>query len=87
MDNVRTRVLAAAMDLVNGQRESDYGTPQESFTRIADMWTAYLGYKVTGRDVCIMMGLLKAGRLSNGHHQDSAIDASAYFALSAEVAE
>ena len=31
MDNVRTRVLAAAMDLVNGQRESDYGTPQESF--------------------------------------------------------
>lgn len=85
--NERTKVLHQAIDLINGDREKDYGSPAENFQTIADMWSAYLGYSVASRDVCNMMALLKIARLRNGQHRDSSLDGAAYLSLGFEVGE
>lgn len=87
--NTRTRTLEAASALINGERQSQYGTPQENFACIAAMWTAYLDAEapLTPADVANMMALLKVARLRNGAHLDSCIDGAGYLALSAELAE
>lgn len=83
--NERTSVLEDASSLINGQRQSDYGTPAENFQCIADMWAAYLGREISPADVTNMMALLKIARLRNGHHRDSFVDGCGYLALGAEL--
>jgi hypothetical protein len=83
--NKRTEILETAKHLVNGDRQNDYGDATESFQCIAEMWTAYLGADVSGRDVCNMMALLKIARLRNGPQDDSAVDGAGYLALGAEI--
>jgi len=85
--NTRSEVLAIAGDLINGERQAHYGTPQDNFGTTAEMWTAYLGRDISPADVCHMMALLKIARLKRGPHRDSSIDACGYMALGAEVAE
>lgn len=85
MDNDRTKVLAEAIDLINGPREKHYGTPQQNFATVADMWSAYLGHGISSADVCHMMALLKIARLRNGKHRDSSVDTAGYMALGFEV--
>ena len=85
--NTRSQVLDEAKKLINGPREEEYGNPEKSFGKTANMWSAYLGYAVSARDVCNMMALLKLARLSHGVHLDSSVDAAGYLALGAEVAE
>ena len=82
--NVRTTVLEEAIGLINGPRQSHYGTPQESFGATSHMWSAYLGIKVSPGDVCRLMCLLKLARLRNGRHYDSSCDGAGYMALGAE---
>jgi DNA-binding transcriptional regulator GbsR (MarR family) len=85
--NTRSEVLAIAGDLINGDRQDHYGTPQDNFGTTAEMWTAYLGRDISPADVCHMMALLKIARLKRGPHRDSSIDACGYMALGAEVSE
>ena len=87
MDNKRTKVLAEAMDLVNGQRNRDYGSPEVNFRRIADGWSIILQTDVTPEMVALCMAWLKIARLVNGPHSDSYVDAAAYMALAAELSE
>jgi len=86
-NNIRSDVLMQALNLINGDREKDYGTPKENFSTIAEMWTSYMGHKVDASDVCNMMVLLKMARLRNGGHIDSSTDAAGYAALAAEMIE
>lgn len=86
-DNKRSRVLADAMDLVNGDRQADYGPPAENFKRIADGWAVILQADVTPEMVALCMAWLKIARLVNGPHDDSYVDAAAYMALAAELSE
>ena len=83
--NKRTEILETAATLINGARERDYGDATESFQCIAEMWSAYLGVAVSGRDVCNLMALLKIARLRNGAHEDSSVDGAGYLALGAEI--
>jgi len=83
--NERTSVLEDASSLINGARQSDYGTPAENFQCIADMWAAYLGREISPADVTNMMALLKIARLRNGYHRDSFVDGCGYLALGAEL--
>ena len=89
----RSDILAEADSLINGERQAHYGTPQENFAVIADMWNAYIGafynfrdgVELTPADVCHMMALLKIARLRNGPHHDSSVDACGYMALGGEL--
>lgn len=85
MENERTKILQEASELINGQRQSDYGTPRANFSAIAAMWSAYLGADIEPRDVANMMALLKIARLRMANHRDSAVDGCGYIALSHEL--
>ena len=80
-------ILDEAKATVNGPRQDDYGSASESFTAISEMWSTFLGVKVTPDQVAVCMALLKAARLRHGPHKDSYLDAAAYMALAYEVAE
>ena len=86
-DNKRSRVLAEAMDLVNGDRARDYGTPAANFGRCAAGWSVILDHDVSAEQVALCMAFLKIARLVNGPHDDSYVDAAAYMALAAELSE
>lgn len=84
----RNRVLSEAERCVCGQREQDYGTPENSFHKIGTFWTAYLNYavKIDAEDVAAMMALLKIARISkNPQHMDSWVDLAGYAACGGEI--
>lgn len=85
--NTRTKTLEQASALVNGDRERDYGTPQENFARIAERWSQIVGRRLEPWEVCHMLADLKMARLVNGPHRDSFIDLCGYGALAAELTE
>lgn len=83
----RAAILADAAALICGPRQADYGPPAESFGRIAAMWSAFLGRRVTPAQVAGCMALVKLARLAHDPaHRDSAVDAAGYVALLAELA-
>lgn len=81
----RTEILTKANELVNGDRQAHYGTPQENFKRIAVGWSVLLEADVSPEQVALCMAWLKLARLVNGPHDDSYIDGAAYMALAGEL--
>lgn len=85
-DSIRTEILRAAESMVSGQRQQDYGTPENNFARIAALWSAYTGYPYTPADVAAMMILLKVARIkTTPSHRDSWIDIAGYAACGGEA--
>lgn len=89
----RADILHAAEKCVCGQREQDYGTPEDNFKTIAELWEAYLNkactrgvnVRVEAKDVAVMMALLKIARIAaGGGKADSWIDLAGYAACGAE---
>ena len=95
----RAAVLEKARACVCGEREQDYGSPEDSFGCIAELWEAYLRaacvspdsvVRVTPTDVAMMMALLKIARVGTsfvGGTADSFVDLAGYAACGAECAE
>lgn len=82
--NIREVLLAQAEQLVNGDRNVDYGDPNADFERTADMWSAYLGHPVAKHDVAAMMCLLKISRIAwSADKWDSWVDLAGYAACGA----
>ena len=79
-------ILRVAYELVNAERQDDYGPPAASFARIAVLWSAYLGHSVTAHDVAMLMALLKVSREAHQHKPDNLVDGAAYLALAADMA-
>ena len=83
----RTELLNKALEIVNGARQENYGSPESNFARIAAFWTLYLQRHITPADVAIMMVLMKTARLQNNiKHEDSWVDIAGYAANGVEVA-
>ncbi len=84
----RADVLDAAKKCVCGQREQDYGSPENNFQIIDNLWTAYMGgVEFTPTDVAMMMALLKIARISSGTAtEDSFVDLAGYAACGGEIA-
>lgn len=90
----RADILHAAEKCVCGQRETDYGTPEDNFKAIAELWNVYLDRVSVGKygntivdekDVAVMMALLKIARIARGGGKaDSWIDLAGYAACGAE---
>lgn len=81
----RKAILKQAEQCVCGQRETDYGRPEDNFGRIALMWSAYTGCTITAQDVAMMMALLKIARIRNGGTVDSFVDLAGYAACGGEI--
>lgn len=82
----RTEILLAAQRCVCGDREQDYGSPEDSFATIAALWTAYLGAEIDSKDVAAMLALLKIARIAAGHaKEDNWVDLAGYAACGGEI--
>lgn len=82
----RKRVLKEAERCVCGQREQDYGAPENNFSRIAEFWATYKGVEFSPVDVAIMMALLKVARIANNQgHMDNYVDGCGYFCVGGEL--
>lgn len=58
---------------------------EDTFPTIAKLWSAYLSKPISESDVCALMILLKAARLSAGYSSaDSLVDIAGYAACAAE---
>ena len=82
----RNDVLEKTKTIINGEREGQYGSPEDSFQIIADMWTSYLGLRITATDIANMMILMKVARNANGvYKDDNWIDICGYAAIGGEL--
>lgn len=70
--------LADAAKIVYGQRRDSYGAPEDNHTRTAQLWSTYLGFPVTARQVCMMMILLKISRDKHSETLDNLTDIAGY---------
>lgn len=86
----RAEILEAARVCVCGEREQDYGTPEDSFALIGKLWAAYMGVPFTPKDVAmlmaLLMALLKVARIKAGDKADSFVDLAGYAACAGEIA-
>ncbi len=95
----RETVLDAAKRCVCGDREQDYGSPENNFRTIASMWNSYLcgaglmenhdptvWKGIKPKDVAAMLALLKIARIASGHAKaDNWIDLAGYAACGGEL--
>lgn len=86
----RKEIFDAALACVNGERNENYGTPEDSFQMIASFWNAYLCISDEGgiraRDVAAMLALLKIARIARGAvHDDNWVDLAGYAACGGEI--
>lgn len=92
-------ICEQASKIISGERQGQYGAPENSFAVIAKFWNVYLdardvrdseGHRINApilaNDVANMMALMKIARISNGvFKEDSYVDAIGYLAIGAEL--
>ena len=90
---MRELVLDEAHNNVMGQRNQDYGSPEDNFKDIASLWNSYFTNSSKGipnirsHDVAVLMMLVKIARLkASPGHRDSWVDTAGYAACGAECA-
>lgn len=81
----RQEILQAAAQCVLHDRDNQYGTPEDSFQMIADLWSAYLDAIIKPRDVAAMMALLKIARIKRSSKEDNWVDLAGYAACGGEI--
>lgn len=89
----REEVLVEAKKCVCGDREEDYGKPENNFATIAALWTNYLNttfndinFIIGPEDVAAMMILLKVSRIASGNGKnDNWVDIAGYAACGGEL--
>lgn len=98
-ETARAKILNEAMDITHKDRNANYGSPEDNFQQIADLWNAYLnarvrnvglgspkGYQIQPADVAVMNMLIKVARLAKTlSHHDSAVDIAGYAACLGEI--
>jgi hypothetical protein len=83
----RGKVLDLAKQVINGERQDQYGSPEDSFSHIADYWSVYLSEResthivLSANDICAMMTLFKIAREANQHKADNLVDAAGYIGI------
>lgn len=83
----RVAALREAAGLISGDRDKQYGGPEENFTRIAKIWSVILGQEVLAEDVAMMMIGLKVARYAarSGFQPDTWVDIAGYAGCGYEV--
>jgi hypothetical protein len=92
--NTRTELLNEADRLVNGDRDNQYGDPNDDFQKTAKMWDVYLNAirkerpHLLPHDVAVMMMLLKISRIAwSPEKRDNWVDLAGYAACGWDCAE
>ena len=85
----RQRMLDEAGTIISGQRDAQYGGPEDNFGRIAKIWSVIFGIEITPEDVAMAMVGLKVARYASksGFQPDTWVDIAGYAACGYEVGE
>lgn len=78
-------ILEEANRIIHSDRAQAYGSAEDSFYRIAALWSAYLGENIEAHDVAMMMVLLKVSRAKTDTGDDTMIDIAGYAALATRL--
>lgn len=93
----RKEILDTALQCVNGDRDEQYGNPEDNFKQIAQYWMVYLEHCgalsddvddiiIRPQDVAAMLSLLKISRIANGKPKDDNwVDLAGYAACGGEI--
>lgn len=83
----RIEILDLANECICGDRNLQYGEPEDNFSDIAKLWSVFLDINITAPQVAAMMILLKTARIksSEGRDKDSWIDVVGYAACGGEL--
>ena len=82
----RQEILEEAIRCTCGDREGEYGSPEDNFTLIAKLWSEYKDVEFTAVDIAMMMSLLKIARIKTGNAtDDSFVDLAGYAACGGEI--
>ena len=87
----KSEILKTAENIVNGDREKQYGKAENNFNTIANLWADYLSVKVEPtdiepKDVAALLALLKIARIATGHaKEDNWVDLAGYAACGGEI--
>ena len=71
-------VLEEALRITRGDRQNQYGPPDQDFQRTADMWSALKGVTFTKKEVAMFMILLKCSRQTHQDKRDNWVDIAGY---------
>ena len=86
-------ILEEAQRLTSGDRNADYGSPLDDWTRTAELWTALLRHKlkpgesITWADGMRCMIAVKLSRDVHSMSRDNMVDAAGYARCRQEAAE
>lgn len=83
----RNNFLDMASDLINGERQANYGEPNVNFSRLAERIGQHIKKDIHSWEAALILVELKMARLANGYHEDSIVDAIGYLALAGELWE
>lgn len=86
----RGAILDEAKKIINGERQDQYGNPEDNFSIITEFWGVYnkarKGASDRPLDTAMKMALLKVARIATGTGTaDSFTDACGYIALAADM--
>lgn len=86
---MRSSLLAEVDGLIHGERQSQYGSWEQNFQDIADIWNMQLRHKlitpVDPYDVANMMVAVKVARNANIAKHDNLADGAGYLAIAAAL--
>lgn len=71
-------ILEEAIRITGGDRQSNYGPPDQDFSRTAKMWSAIKGVEFESRDVAMFMIALKLSRETHQRKRDNWVDIAGY---------
>ena len=77
--------LTTAIELVEKNRDKDYGDKYINHKNISKLWSNFLDIEISPHDVAICMALVKIARMKHSHKKDNYIDLAAYAAIAYEV--
>lgn len=80
-------MLAEAANIIAGQRDVQYGGPEDNFSRIAKIWSVIFEKEITAEEVAMAMVGLKIARYASksGFQPDTWIDIAGYAGCGYEV--
>ena len=93
----RRDILDQALRCVCGDREQDYGRPENNFETVAVLWSTYIRAarpeskdwafnELDAKDVAAMLALLKIARIASGNAKaDNWVDLAGYAACGGEI--
>jgi len=84
---IRVQALREAARIVNGQRDMQYGGPEDNFDRIAKIWSVVFSREFTTEDVAMAMVAMKLARFASnsGFQPDTWVDIAGYAGCGFEV--